>query len=85
MPGSMFSAASSELHRRRRGGVNPFFSKASIASRQAIVHAKISKLCRIFEHYHATGEVVQMDAAYVCLTVDIISLLVYGESYDYLG
>ena len=72
-------------HRIRRGALNKFFSKASIASRTDIIQDKISVLCDKLEQAHHTGEIVQLDAGFICLTVDIITEYAFGRSYGFLG
>lgn len=84
-PKSSFGTCDSNHHRLRRGAINKFFSKASIASRIPIIRKKILKLCDRLEQYNESGEVVHLDAAFICLTVDIISQFAFGVSYNYLG
>ena len=82
---SGFGTASAELHRTRRGAMNRFFSKASTASRANVVQNKLDKLCQKLEACHASGEIVSLDAAFICLTMDIITELAYGTCFDFLG
>lgn len=82
---STFGTADRRVHRQRRGALNRFFSKASIASRIEVVQNKILRLCEILEQSHREEKVVQLDAAFISLTMDIIAQFAYGISYDYLG
>lgn len=50
-----------------------------------MVEEKISKLCQKLEEYHKEGEVVHLDAGFICLTVDVISQMAFGRSWNYLG
>ncbi|KAL9056961.1 MAG: hypothetical protein Q9162_002627 [Coniocarpon cinnabarinum] len=84
VPLSAFTTWDRDLHRQRRGAINPFFSKTSIASRAPLIKEKVLKLCDKLKAAAGSNEVVQMDAALICLTMDIIAELCYGISYNYL-
>ena len=79
------STWSHNLHRLRRGAINRFFSKASIASRAPTIEVQVNKLCDHLKIYHQNGQVVHMDAGLICLTVDVITQFCYGICYNYLG
>ncbi|KAJ9502926.1 hypothetical protein H2202_002049 [Exophiala xenobiotica] len=83
-PASSFATAPHNLHRLRRSALNPFFSKRSINQTEALITAKIEQLCRRFEIALKTGEIIRLDAAYMALTMDIITHYCFGESYNYL-
>ena len=85
VPMAGFATWDHDLHRQRRGAINPFFSKSSIASRAPVIRDNVLKLCERLKPAAESGEVVQMDAALICLTMDIIAELCYGVSYNYLG
>lgn len=62
-PGSTFSAITHELHRQRRGVLNPFFLKRTIAKSESQITEKVSQLCRRFEEYSVSKEPLHLDAA----------------------
>ncbi|KAK5228687.1 hypothetical protein LTR72_002572 [Exophiala xenobiotica] len=78
-PASSFATAPHNLHRLRRSALNPFFSKRSINQTEALITAKIEQLLAL-----KTGEIIRLDAAYMALTMDIITHYCFGESYNYL-
>ncbi|KAL9056107.1 MAG: hypothetical protein Q9162_003170 [Coniocarpon cinnabarinum] len=84
VPLSTFGSWQSNLHRPRRAAVSKFFSKASIASRAPVIQEKVLKMCERLIPYAKNGEVVSIDAAYTCLTLDIISQYCFGVSCDSL-
>lgn len=84
-PTSSFATASHELHRLRRSALNPFFSKRSVYQLEWLIFEKIELLAQRFEAAIHTKEVVRLDAAYMALTMDIISHYALGRSYDHLA
>lgn len=84
-PDSSFATASHELHRLRRSALNPFFSKRSINNQVSLIVDKIERLSKRYETICKTKEVIRLDAAYMALTMDIITHYAYGESYNYLA
>ncbi|KAE8552457.1 hypothetical protein TMatcc_002504 [Talaromyces marneffei ATCC 18224] len=85
-PASTFATVSHDHHRLRRSGLNPFFSKNVISNNaSALISDKIERLCQRFSEACKSGEVVRLDAAYMALTMDIITHYGFGESYNYLA
>jgi cytochrome P450 len=66
-PGSILATVGHDLHRLRRGVLNPFFSKRVIASKEVEIREKIERLCRRFEMASESGEVLRVDVAYSAL------------------
>ena len=83
-PDSSFATASHDLHRTRRAALNPFFSKRQIANNEAQIQEKVDHLCQRLEECMANGQVVRLDAAYMALTMDIITEFAFGKPYNYL-
>jgi len=83
-PDSAFATASHNLHRLRRSALNPFFSKRAIANNEAQIKEKIEHLCRRLKECIENDEVVRLDAAFMALTMDIITQFAFGDSYNYL-
>lgn len=84
-PGSAFSTVPHDLHRMRRAALNPFFSKRSVAQLEPIIREKVDKLAGRFEAAVGTREVIRFDAAYMALTMDVITQYAYARSYNYLA
>lgn len=84
-PTSTFATAPHNLHRLRRSALNSFFSKRSITRVEPLIVDKIERLCQRFEGVIETKEVIRLDAAYMALTMDIITHYAYGQSYNYLA
>ena len=76
-----FKTIQHDLHRQRRNQLKPFFSKASVRTLEPLIIKKVDRLCDRLE-----GErgITSLTYASVALTVDIISRVCFGESYDYL-
>lgn len=73
MTSSGFSTTSFELHRQRRGLLNPYFSKKTILSDGLpIIRENLAKLLTRFRKISQTGEVARIDVAFMALTLDII-------------
>ncbi|KAJ2993603.1 hypothetical protein NUW58_g1790 [Xylaria curta] len=81
---STFATVSSEDHRRRRGALNPFFSKRSITGLEPVIREKIAKLCRRLDRFAETGEVVRLDVALMATTIDIICDFGFAADRKYL-
>ena len=78
---SMFGTAPHDLHRLRRGALNPFFSKQAVTRLQPVIKELIEKLCARFETCRETGEPVETGQAYAALTTDIITRYAFSTSY----
>ena len=65
--------------------MNPFFSKRAITAIEPLLQSKVDQMCQRFDNMIDTKEVVRLDAAYVALTMDIITHYAYGHSYNYLA
>ena len=73
-----------EVHRKRRGAMNAFFSKASIESNVPIIQEKITKMCKRLDALCGTKQVQDLEAIYLALTTDVLTQCSYGWTYDYL-
>ncbi|KAF2963899.1 hypothetical protein GQX73_g9661 [Xylaria multiplex] len=81
---STFATVSSEEHRRRRGALNPFFSKRAVTGLEPIVREKIGKLCHRLDRFIETGEVVRLDVALMATTIDIICDIGFAADRGYV-
>ncbi|KAF6817883.1 cytochrome p450 [Colletotrichum plurivorum] len=82
--GSSFSTVPHELHRLRRGALNPFFSVRSVARLEPLVRSKVEKLSARFAGATEAGEVVRLDAAFMALTMDVICDYAFTSDRQYL-
>lgn len=80
----MFKTLDHDLHKQRRNQISSFFSKSSVRTLEPLVASKIDLLCTRLEQVAAGGSVVNLTHAFVALTLDIISKVCYGLSYDCL-
>ncbi|KAB5558628.1 cytochrome P450, partial [Coniochaeta sp. 2T2.1] len=80
-PGSMASAVSHDLHRLRRGSLNPFMSKAAVQRLEGRIQSQLSILCRRLSEFMGRGEIVDIGVAMTALTLDIITEYSFGESW----
>ena len=85
VPASTAATVDHDLHRARRGYLNPYFSKRSMVGLEPVIHERIGKLCVRFEEAMDQGQVISLDAAFSALTADVITLRFYGQHFDYLG
>lgn len=81
---SMLSTVGHRQHRLRRSLLSSFFSKKSVLEIGPLIERQIAKLSHRLKNLHGSQEVVQLDAAFVALTSDIISAYCYGESGNFL-
>ncbi|TQN65799.1 Cytochrome P450 monooxygenase sdnE [Colletotrichum shisoi] len=82
--GSSFSTVPHDLHRLRRGALNPFFSARSIARLEPLIRGKVDRLSARFSGLVETGEVVRLDAAFMALTMDVICDYAFAHDRLYL-
>lgn len=82
--GSSFSTVPHDLHRLRRGALNPFFSVRSVVRLEPLVRSKVEKLLARFAGVAASGEIVRLDAAFMALTMDIICDYAFASDRRYL-
>ncbi|KAI9837891.1 MAG: hypothetical protein M1837_002681 [Sclerophora amabilis] len=84
IPDSVFGAVSHNLHRMRRGALNPFFSKASVTKLEPIIHEKIEKLCRQLKTYEGSGSPVDLTMAFSCMTTDVVTEYAFAKCSNFL-
>ena len=70
---SVFTTGPDELHRSRRGALNPLFSRARIVDLQDIIREKIDVLLGRFREFQKDGRVLPINRAYMALTGDVVS------------
>lgn len=75
---SIFGTIPHEHHRLRRSALNPFFSKASIAAIEPLVQDKVDRLCQALAAHVESGKAVELQTAFVALTLDVILHYAFG-------
>ena len=73
-----------EVHRKRRGALNPFFSKASIVANQPVIQEKVGVMCERLDELRGSKEVLDLEAVYLAVTTDVLTQCSYGWTYDYV-
>jgi hypothetical protein len=81
----VISTVPHRLHKLRRGALNPFFSKRSVAEYAGIIESLVNKLCGRLDEFLESKTPIDLRVAFAALTVDVISKYSYGTSYDVLG
>lgn len=74
-----------ELHKHRRGALNPFFSKRSVVRLEPILQANVDKLRARLSESAKTGDPVNLSDAFTCLSADVIGSYAFGQSYNFLN
>lgn len=65
---SAWSTVDHDLHRLRRGVMNPFFSKASVRRLQPVIKERVDKLMSRIKELEDTGTPLTISLAYVSLS-----------------
>jgi cytochrome P450 len=73
-----------EVHRKRRGALNPFFSKASIVANIPVIQEKLAVMCSRLDKIAGSREVLDLESIYLALTTDVLTQCSYGWTYDYI-
>ncbi|KAI1811100.1 cytochrome P450 [Poronia punctata] len=86
---SIICALDHYVHRRRRGPLETFLSKANVSHKQDIVAKPVSKLCRRLDHLvdsnRGTGSArLKLAPAISSFTRDVATEFLFGESHDNL-
>lgn len=80
---SAFATSNHELHRTRRGTLNPYFSKSQIRKFSPWVQERADILCRRFEEeYKGTENPLAINEAFACLTSDVVMEYSFAENYN---
>lgn len=83
-PTSSFATVKHETHRKRRGALNPFFSKRRIASHSPAIQQRMNRLCeRLAEQYLNTEKVLNLNDMWGCWTSDIIVDYCFERDYHF--
>ena len=81
-PGSVASTTQHDLHRTRRGALNPFFSKKAVTALEQDTRSKIDRLCEKIQDYAAQDKIIDLGTAFTAVTLDVITQYCYGACLD---
>lgn len=79
-----FSTWPHELHKMRRGSINPFFSAKRIIEFQNVIRDKMTKLAKVLVKDSGSDTIVPMERAFMALTGDITTQYAFARAYDQL-
>ncbi|KAK1572694.1 trichodiene oxygenase [Colletotrichum navitas] len=74
-----------DLHRRRRGAMSKFFSRAQMFKLEPKVHVLAQRLCdKLLADASDPDRVVPLTDAFSCFTSDVVSEYCFGEAFGFL-
>ncbi|KAK1981006.1 trichodiene oxygenase [Colletotrichum cereale] len=74
-----------DLHRKRRGAMNKFFSRVQLFKLEPKIHALAQRLCdKLLVGASDPDKVVPLTEAYSCFTSDVVSEYCFGEAFGLL-
>ncbi len=84
-PQSSFATSDPDLHRIRRGALNPFFSKRAIAERAEFIQRRIDVVCqRLKTEFQNRDRVLVVNDMFGCWVTDIITEYCFERRYDFI-
>lgn len=84
VPHSSFGSTPNEIHRIRRGALNPMFSRQRVLELEGIVQEKANKVCWRMQAGVDQGKPVDLHHAFRAVSVDVISDFAFDGCYDFL-
>jgi cytochrome P450 len=81
---SSFTTPANELHRKRRTGLNSFFSRRVVIDLEDIVQDKARLLCRAIDNAITTTKPMDLHHALRAVSIDVITEYAFGQSYGLL-
>lgn len=83
-PNSMFTTPSNEVHRTRRGDLNPFFSRKVVFDHEQMVQEKVKKLMNRIEGALESNTDLDVHHGLRAVSIDVITDYAFGDSYNLL-
>ena len=80
----MVATISHDMHRKRRGAMANFFSKASVRNVEPIIKNSLSKLLSRMEGASRSGEKMPLMYVFKAATSDIITKYAFGKSTNFM-
>ena len=84
VPDSTFGTPPNDIHKIRRGALNPMFSRQKVLELETIVQSKAAKVCRRMQEGVDAGNAVDLHHAFRSVSVDVISDFAFDRCYDFL-
>ena len=81
---STYGTIKHDHHQLRRAALNPFFSRSSVTKVEPLILECVNKLCNALEASSSSQSPVELQTAFMALTLDIISCYAFGQSFDLL-
>ncbi|KAI9747366.1 MAG: hypothetical protein M1835_002130, partial [Candelina submexicana] len=82
--GSTFGTVKHEAHRIRRPALVSFLSRRMVVRLEHVIQDVIEKLCSRLGELRKTGEVVDLNLAYRCFTLDVITEYSFAQCWNLL-
>ncbi|KAI2618578.1 putative cytochrome P450 [Hypomontagnella submonticulosa] len=82
---SVFGTVHHDHHRLRRSAINRFFSKASVAKLEPMIHEKLDKLYRQLYTHMGDDKPLRLDMAFSCFVTDVITVYAFSKCSDFLS
>lgn len=84
VPNSAFGLCSNELHRIRRGALNPMFSHKRVQELESVIRDKALTVCKLMQEGMAKRVPVDLHHAFRALSMDTTSDYAFNKSYHFL-
>jgi len=85
MPKSTFNTIDADLHKIRRGALNPFFLRRSINALEPTLVGKVNKTCERLQEVKESGSQIDLRLLFSCMTTDIITSYAFRNCFDLLS
>ena len=84
VPHSTFGTPPNDIHKIRRGALNPMFSRQKVLELERIVQQKADKVCKRMQAGVDAGAPVDLHHAFRAVSVDVISDFAFDRCYNFL-
>ena len=84
VPSSSFGTPQNEIHKIRRGAMNPMFSRQKVLELEGIVQEKANKVCKRMQDGVDQNKPVDLHHAFRAVSVDVISDFAFDRCYNFL-
>ncbi len=81
---SVFTTGPDDLHRIRRGALNPLFSRQRIVELQDVIREKLGILMNRVREFQKEGRVLPINRAFMALTGEVVMEYCFSISYGHL-
>ena len=81
---SVFTTGPDDLHRIRRGALNPLFSRQRIVDLQSVIREKLSIFMDRVREFQQEGKILPINRAFMALTGEVVMEYCFSISYGHL-